>query len=162
MDTHQGDPEQLSAEVNRLYWESETSVNQIGEELGLSKGALYGLLEPLPAGLPCISCGEEMSYPNRTARDKGFVTCDSCGYEEVEEVVQEHWEDAAVLEAAGETVTKPTSLTTPGEEEALREEMATHEQAVVSGRQYSGRIVAGSALIGVALGIMIGAHLRKE
>jgi hypothetical protein len=34
--------------ANELYWGSEKSVNQIADELDLSKGALYGLIRPLP------------------------------------------------------------------------------------------------------------------
>jgi len=161
MKTNQKDSELLTAQVNRLYWESDTSVNQIGEELGLSKGALYGILRPLPAGLPCIKCGEEMAYPNRTARDKGFVACSSCGYEDLEEVVQAHWEDAAELEAAGVPVDAPTALSMASESDLEKEDFRALEQTRCD-RTFGTKALAGTALLGVAAGIVIGSLIRKR
>ncbi len=85
------------ARANALYWDSDASVNDIAEELDLSKGTLYGMIRPRTAGLDCPECGGEMEYPNRTAREKGFVTCAACGYEEEEELLLE----AAAQEAVG-------------------------------------------------------------
>ena len=67
-----------SAAANELYWGSERSVNQIAEQLDLSKGALYGMIEPLPEGLGCPVCGEEVVSANRTARDRGVLSCAEC------------------------------------------------------------------------------------
>ncbi len=161
MKTNQEDSELLTAEVNRLYWESDTSVNKIGEELGLSKGALYGILRPLLAGLPCIKCGEEMAYPNRTARDKGFVACSSCGYEELEEVVQEHWQDAAELEAAGVPVDTPTALSKDSETDPVQEDLRALDRPCCD-RTFGTKTLAGTALLGVAAGIVIGSLIRKR
>lgn len=96
MDTH--DPE-LAARANSLYWESDAGVNEIAERLDLSKGALYGLIEPLDAGLECPECPGSMEYPNRTALDKSMVTCSQCGLEE----------EFALVEAAALDVHDPTS-----------------------------------------------------
>jgi hypothetical protein len=96
MDTH--DPE-LAARANSLYWESDAGVNEIAERLDLSKGALYGLIEPLDAGLDCPECSGSMEYPNRTALDKSTVTCSRCGLEE----------EFALVEAAALDVHDPTS-----------------------------------------------------
>lgn len=74
--------------ANTLYWDSDASVNDIADELDLSKGSLYGMIEPRGAELACPECGTELEYPNRTAREKGYVTCPSCGLEEEEEVVR--------------------------------------------------------------------------
>jgi hypothetical protein len=75
------DDPKTEARVNRLYWESDLSVNALGEELGLSKGRLYDLLRPLPSGLGCPDCGGELGYENRTARDRGNLSCPRCGFE---------------------------------------------------------------------------------
>lgn len=75
--------------ANGLYWDSDASVNDIAEQLDLSKGTLYGMIRPRPAGLDCPECGGDMEYPNRTARDKGYVTCSACGYEEEEALILE-------------------------------------------------------------------------
>jgi UDP-N-acetylmuramyl tripeptide synthase len=70
-----------SGKANRLYWESDESVNAIADALGVSKGRLYDLIDPLAAGVACPDCGAALAFPNRTARDRGMVTCDACGFE---------------------------------------------------------------------------------
>lgn len=76
---------EVAARANELYWDSDESVNQIAEDLELSKGALYSVIQPLPTGLACPDCGEELLYPNRTARERGMVGCPACGFEGEEE-----------------------------------------------------------------------------
>jgi hypothetical protein len=159
MSGQNSDHDALFDEANRLYWESEESVNQIGEVLGLSKGVLYGLIAPLPAGLPCPKCGEEMVFPNRTAREKGFLACPECGMEEEEAAVQAYWENEA---DADEGVAFGRSR-----ELAQRAGQAV-QQAVETGRDRvsslspRGRIIAGTALLGAAAGLALGAYLRKR
>jgi hypothetical protein len=67
--------------VNQLYWDSGRSVNQIAEELDLSKGALYGVIRPQPSGLGCPLCGAEVGFPNRTAKDRGSLECSTCAWD---------------------------------------------------------------------------------
>lgn len=69
------------ARANRLYWDSGRSVNQIADEMDLSKGMLYEMIRPLETGLACPRCSVETHYANRTARERGLVTCPSCGAE---------------------------------------------------------------------------------
>lgn len=76
---------EVEAKANELYWESDESVNQIAEDLELSKGTLYSVIQPLPTGLACPECGDELLYPNRTARERGMVGCPTCGFEGEEE-----------------------------------------------------------------------------
>ncbi|NNF38987.1 MAG: hypothetical protein HKN71_09985 [Gemmatimonadetes bacterium] len=95
MDRPEARDTQLAERANTLYWESDDSVNDIAEGLDLSKGSLYGMISPRPAGIACPECAAELEHPNRTARDKGFVTCPGCGLEE---------EEAVVLTLAGDTV----------------------------------------------------------
>ena len=83
--------------ANELYWGSDRSVNDLAEDLNLSKGALYSLIEPLPADLDCPECGGEMQYQNRTARDRGIVTCAECELEEDETLVRIESGDDSVL-----------------------------------------------------------------
>lgn len=67
--------------ANELYWQSDQSVNQIAEELDLSKGALYGIIRPDPSGLGCPLCGAEVGYANRTAKERGNLECGTCAWD---------------------------------------------------------------------------------
>ncbi len=153
------DHDALYEEANRLYWESDQSVNQIGEALDLSKGVLYGLIDALPAGLPCPKCGEEMAFPNRTARDKGFLGCPECGMEEEEAAVRSYWEGADEI----------PEVSSAGEARALtRRAGDAVQKAVDTGRERvaslspRGRVLAGTALLGAAAGLVLGVYLRKR
>jgi hypothetical protein len=73
--------ESTDERANRMYWGSDVSVNQIAEQLDLSKGALYEMIRPLPAAVACPDCGVEAVHPNRTALERGLVACLSCGWE---------------------------------------------------------------------------------
>ena len=70
-----GPEREMELRANELYWSSDMSVNQIAEELDLSKGMLYGLIRPRPAGLACPECAEELVYPNRTAKERCLLAC---------------------------------------------------------------------------------------
>lgn len=89
MDANEPRDHNLADLANTSYWDSGASVNDIAAELDLSKGSLYGMIRPQGAGLDCPECGSELEYPNRTARDKRFVTCSGCGLEEEEDVIRE-------------------------------------------------------------------------
>ena len=159
MSTGLPDQDSLTAEANRLYWESGQSVNQIGEELDLSKGVLYGLIAPLPAGLPCPQCGQEMVFPNRTAREKGFLACPDCGMEEEEAAVRAFWEDDT---GAGASPGAEESTTLSGRVGNAVERAVQTGRHRVSDLGHRGRIVAGTALLGVAAGLILAGYLRKR
>lgn len=139
--------DQIAPEANRLYWNGDISVNQIADDLDISKGHLYELINPLPSGLPCPRCGEEMVFPNRTAREKGFLTCPACGLEEEEDEVQDAWAESAGRKGGGAVVVPP-----PGMAESRKE----------PDRDRLTRIVAGTALLGVAAGIAVATWLRRR
>ena len=73
------------ATANELYWGSKQSVNKIAEGLELSKSALYDIIQPHPLGLSCPTCGREVVFANRTAREKGLATCSECDWEGLED-----------------------------------------------------------------------------
>jgi hypothetical protein len=85
METHDSE---LARRATDLYWDSDASVNDIADQLDLSKGALYGMIEARPADVRCPECGTPMEFPNRTALEKGLVTCPGCDLEEELELVQ--------------------------------------------------------------------------
>lgn len=143
------DDERVAAEANRLYWKTDRSVNQIAEDLGVSKGSLYGMVRALPAGVPCPGCGEEMGYAHRTAQEKGTVVCPECELEEQEATVRAEWHAMAESEG-GVVVTPPSGAVRGSAMPGLDEE------------GYSVRVVLGSALLGLAAGIAIGSLGRDR
>jgi len=124
------------AQVNRLYWESDLSVNGIGDEMGLSKGRLYDFLQPLPTGLGCPKCGGELGYENRTSRDRGIVACPRCGFEGSRKDARPKPEEGAEL--------APLPDGRP----------RYQDPAVVS-------TVVGGLLVGAAAGLVLGRFLRR-
>ena len=129
------------ARANRLYWDSGRSVNQIADEMDLSKGMLYEMIRPLGSGLPCPRCSAETRYPNRTARERGLVTCPSCGTE------LDEGEAAAAMTAAGiESDPAPVRRRSP----------------VTGARRGQDAVRIGAGLLLIATGIWLFRGLRKR
>ena len=72
-------PRTVTERANELYWSGEGTVEEIVDELGISRTALYTSIEPVPSGVTCADCNERMVFPNRTARDRGVAVCPRCG-----------------------------------------------------------------------------------
>jgi|SRR5690606_22616139 len=68
----------IAAEANRLYWETDTPVAEIAQQLELSRRALYESIDPLPTSNTCAVCGSPLVYENRSARNAGVETCPNC------------------------------------------------------------------------------------
>jgi hypothetical protein len=68
----------MSERATLLYWNSDRSVNSIAEDLGLSKGRLYELIQPLKSGDQCGICQSDLVFENRTSRDRNEPLCPSC------------------------------------------------------------------------------------
>jgi hypothetical protein len=68
----------MSERATLLYWNSDRSVNSIAEDLGLSKGRLYELIQPLKSGGQCGICGSDLVFGNRTSRDREEAACPAC------------------------------------------------------------------------------------
>lgn len=73
--------DEIRAQVNRLYWNSDASVGDIAGQVGLSRRALYDAIEPRPAGRPCPECGSALGFRNRTAMENREAECAECGHE---------------------------------------------------------------------------------
>ena len=142
------------ARANELYWHSDESVNALARELDLSKGALYEIIVPLPAGLPCPVSDCDLSYPNRTARDRGFVTCSECGFEDEEDRVRIRME----IEAEGDAAAPATPQVAP--------DPAPHGAVPLLPDPPPSRkletLLAASALLGLAAGLVLGGLLRRR
>ncbi|HUF75980.1 MAG TPA: hypothetical protein VMM35_06865 [Longimicrobiales bacterium] len=124
--------------ANELYWGSDRSVNQIAEELDLSKGALYGLIRPLPAAMGCPACGAEVVYPNRTAQERGVVDCAACGWDGTE--------DETVPGYAPRAVTDERSL-----ERSRARGRALSRDDLASGAVLGGALLGAAAAVGLLL-----------
>lgn len=75
-------PDQPGADrVNELYWNSDRTIDDITDDLGISRNALYTSIHPLTAGASCPDCGHDMEFTNRTHRDSGMAVCAECGEE---------------------------------------------------------------------------------
>ena len=139
------------ARTNDLYWRSGASVNQLARELNLSKGALYEIIAPLPAGLPCPRGDGEMAYPNRTARERGFVSCAACGLEDEEEHVRDYLDEEEYSTALESAATDPGLPPVPTKTDFGPPPPRTLEKLLVA-----------SALAGVAVGFLLGCLLRRR
>jgi hypothetical protein len=124
--------------ANELYWGSDLSVNQIADDLDLSKGALYALVEPLATGLACPLCGSEVGFPNRTAKDRGRLDCPTCD-----------WDGSA-----DETVSYESS------DEDSETPLAPREPSAVTSARL--RTMAGGALLGAAVGLALVIWARRK
>lgn len=145
--------DEATARANDLYWNSGASVNQLARELELSKGALYEIIRPMASGLPCPCGGGEMAYTNRTARERGFVSCTTCGLEDEEEHVRDYLDErdnASALELTGPDPGLPHVRTDPPME-ALEASPRPLEKLLVA-----------SALAGLAVGLVLGGFLRRR
>lgn len=125
--------------ANELYWESNRSVNQIAEDLDLSKGALYAMIEPLAADRGCPLCGAEVVFSNRTAKERGRLDCPDCDW------------DGTLDE------------TIPYEPASAEEIMAVAErEGVVEVDEDRLRTIAGGALLGAAVGLALVLWARRR
>ena len=127
-----------TARANELYWGSDRSVNQIADDLNLSKGALYAMIVAEPAGVGCPMCGEEVVYANRTAKERGRLDCPTC-----------EW-DGTAAEARDEPDEEPTAVSPPA---PPRVAAATHDRK---------RTLAGGALLGAAVGLALVLWARRR
>jgi hypothetical protein len=69
----------FSADVaNDMYWSSARTVEEIARELNVSRSSFYSAIRPIGAGSVCATCGEAMVFTNRSNRESGLSTCQSC------------------------------------------------------------------------------------
>lgn len=134
------------ARANELYWSSGRSVNQIAEDLDLSKGTLYAIIVPEPTGHGCPLCGDEVVYPNRTAKERDALDCPTCDWDGSTDETTAHASARHVHPA-------------PAEERAVVAPDSVPHRPYVSPRVST---VAGGALIGAAMGLALVLWARKR
>lgn len=147
---------EVRTRANDLYWGSDRSVNQIADDLDLSKGALYAIIEPLTAGLGCPMCRTEVVYPNRTAKERSLVDCPSCEWDgSTDEAVTESGAPAPMKAADGPE--RPTRKPKAGSTDRLA--AAPPAPTRPSG---DARAIAGGALLGAAAGLALVLWARRR
>lgn len=156
--------EEVVDRANELYWGSDRSVNQIADDLELSKGALYGIIEPQPSGLGCPLCGDEVVYSNRTAKDKEMLDCPACDWDGAPDETTRH--DASAFRSESEATDGdlpsgssllPKAGAEPGDE--LQAPEATPPPPRV---RTPASTVAGGALLGAAVGLALVLWARRR
>ena len=78
MTTTQTTEDRGLAEANRLYWHSDSTVDDIVSDLGIGRSALYAAIHPISAGSSCPNCGNRMVFTNRSNRNAGRAVCGVC------------------------------------------------------------------------------------
>lgn len=143
--------EEARREINRLYWESSETVEQLLATLGIGRRALYAALRPVPAGSSCPTCGERLVFSNRTHRALGRALCSGCG---AEVAVQADAPGAA--DPVGEAA-RPEPL--PVEPAPSARARPRARLSAVPPRRVAA--VAASAALGVALGVLVARRVRR-
>jgi DNA-binding transcriptional regulator LsrR (DeoR family) len=131
-------------EVNRLYWQTGDSVADISNNLGISRRALYEMIEPLAAGVECSSCGAEMHFANRSAKSASIARCMVCGSEQELDSGISH-DDIGIVP--------------PYTDDAPR---ANKTLSVANGARDRVVMVAGFALAGLVVGAVATLLVRKR
>lgn len=161
-------PEELIARANRLYWNSDRSVNQLANELGLSKGTLYEIIGPLPTGASCPKGDGELVYLNRTAQNRGEVSCPACGFKEEEQPASRPKEEVTGKARSAEAPTQTASRTQIGGSNPPQPfTPKSHDHALpvdVALRAPSAErlLVAGSLVAGIGVGLILACVLRRS
>lgn len=83
MSTTQTTVDPRQDEANELYWHSDRTVDQIVNDLGIRRSALYNAILPVSAGTSCPRCGDRMVFTNRTNQTAGRSVCGVCGTQAV-------------------------------------------------------------------------------
>ena len=150
MDTSAGTSD-ADDRANELYWGSDRSVNQIADDLDLSKGALYEMIRPLAAGLDCPQCGAEVVHANRTAKDRGRVDCTECGWDGSEDEAR----------APGGSTPRPVDEGASYAEDDV-DVTSPAPASATSADSETRRLVTGGALLGAALGLALVIWARRR
>ncbi|HEX6941249.1 MAG TPA: hypothetical protein VF158_17770 [Longimicrobiales bacterium] len=167
--------ERLADEVNRLYWESESSVSEIANRLGISRRALYEALSARPAGMDCPGCGAGLVYANRSRREAGQPACPACGLEPDIAALREATAEAgpamrrdADRREAGRAAGPERAAARPRPESAhtREQERAAARPAPLDVGAGAFRVrallIGGAALAGIAVGAIVMLLLRRR
>src|SRR4051812_34138823 len=146
--------EVVRASANRLYWNSADTVDEIAERLGIGRGAIYAAVRPISADADCPHCGAGLVFTNRSARAAGRARCPECGRTHLVGESSHPFDRATQASAeAPPPPERPRRPPSPPRGPLLglppRGELRS---ALASVEPHRALLVAGGALLGVALG----------
>lgn len=148
-------------QANDLYWNSDLTVDQVAEQAGLSRHALYAAVEPLAVDVACDACGGALEYPNRSSRAAGRATCAACGAEqELEMETDVVWEPHASLRVPLEPETVAEVITAPPLRSRKRLKQLRENLQEVPRERIA--LVGGAAVLGAALGAAATQLIRER
>lgn len=149
--------ESLAERANELYWSASMTVDDIVEELGISRSALYSSIEPLPPGIVCVDCDERMVFSNRTMRDRGVAVCPDCGrMSSAEEPESDARQDV------GDQGSKEEDRVVQDRVDDLMSGFRGWTEAVRSVPPQRLALVCGGAALGILAGALATAVLREQ
>lgn len=156
------------ADANELYWGSDESVNRIADRLGLSKGSLYAAIQPKPSDSMCPTCGGQLAYPNRTALERGTLSCTKCSHEfTVRSERAARTTDAARRPEADSGESVPTTAAAAaaavaGATELTPADAAGQGSMATAPAPVSSRWLLGAALFAVGTGLLLSSLKRRK
>ena len=139
----------VESRLNNLYWNSGRTIEEIVEDLGVSRNYLYSSIEPVPAGSLCPMCTGMLVFTNRSSRASGTGTCESCGMES--EVAEPLGETEVDIIGAGFSVN--------GNGNGRRLDWLQDDLAGVEPRRAA--MIGGAAAMGMLVGTMVIRTIRN-
>lgn len=148
-----------SDRINELYWNSDRTIGDITDDLGISRNALYTSIHPLAAGTSCPACDRPMVFTNRTHRDSGMAVCGECGAE-----ADLRGDSAGASRASRSGATRSSARAERpsgnGHEGESGWSRWREDLAAVEPERYA--LVGGAAALGVMLGAVAARALRHR
>lgn len=145
----------LHGAANHLYWNSDETVDQLAQRLGMSRHALYASVQPIAADATCEACEGVLEFTNRSSRNAGRATCIACGAEAFVEFPRPE----ETTEETGESP-EPMSDATTGD--AITGDVPTVENGRLRRIPERAAKIGGAAALGAAIGVAAVAVTRRK
>lgn len=147
----------IGENINELYWNSDRTVDEIVDDLGIGRNTLYSAVRPQPAGANCPDCGERLVFTNRSNRSSATATCRGCGLE-ADLSVRREGEAAQELPMEADFHRHDHRAPEPYPEEGGWTRWR-HELAAVAPERAA--MIGGAAALGVVVGAVAARAMRE-
>jgi hypothetical protein len=148
-----GSGNSVEARANDLYWNSTSTIGELLEELGMSRAALYGAVQPYAYGADCPECGQALAYMNRSQRATGRLTCTGCG---------ERFDADEVDAAPRSTPRQPSRDGRAAEPYAEAPGVAYWSEMLAAVPRERALMIGGAAFVGLVAGAVAARLLRDR